>query len=67
MKRHFEITSIYKKILVAVAAVVLLLMPAGRLLAMRCVQSKVLGSIAPAGVDQPSDIAVGPNGRIYLV
>jgi len=67
MKRHFEITSRYKNILVAGAAVVLLLMPAGRLLAMRCIQSKVLGSIAPAGVDQPSDIAVGPKGRIYLV
>jgi sugar lactone lactonase YvrE len=49
------------------AAVVLLLMPAGRLLAMQCIQSKVLRSISPAGVDQPSDIAVGPRGRIYLV
>jgi DNA-binding beta-propeller fold protein YncE len=67
MKRDFEITSKYKNIFTAIAAVVLLLMPADRLLAMRCLQSKVLGSIAPAGVEQPSDIAIGPNGRIYLV
>jgi DNA-binding beta-propeller fold protein YncE len=57
----------YKNILVVTTAVVLLLIPAGRLLAMRCIQSKVLGSIAPAGVDQPSDIAIGPQGHIYLV
>ena len=57
----------YKNILATIAAVFLLLMPAGQLLAMRCIQSKVVGSIAPAGVDQPSDIAVGPHGRIYLV
>jgi sugar lactone lactonase YvrE len=49
----------YKNILAAIAAVVLLLMPADRLLAMQ--------SIVPTGVDQPSDIAIGPNGRIYLV
>jgi DNA-binding beta-propeller fold protein YncE len=53
--------------LAAMAAVVLLLMPAGRLFAMRCLQSRVLGAIAPAGVDQPSDIAIGPDGWIYLV
>jgi DNA-binding beta-propeller fold protein YncE len=53
----------------AAAAVLLLLMivPAGRLRAMECLQSRVLGSIAPAGVNQPSDIAIGPQGRIYLV
>jgi DNA-binding beta-propeller fold protein YncE len=56
----------YKNILATIAAVILLL-PAHRLLAMQCIQSKVLGSIAPAGVDQPSDIAIGPQGRIYLV
>ncbi|MEJ2659004.1 MAG: hypothetical protein P8012_17745, partial [Desulfobacterales bacterium] len=60
-------TSRYKHILAALAAVIMLLMPAGRLLAMRCLQSMVIESIAPAGVDQPSDIAIGPNGRIYLV
>jgi DNA-binding beta-propeller fold protein YncE len=67
MKRHFEITSRYKDILVAIAGIVLLLMSAGRLLAMECIQSEVLGSIAPAGVDQPSDVAIGPQGRVYLV
>jgi DNA-binding beta-propeller fold protein YncE len=49
------------------AAALLLVAPAGRLLAVECLQSRVAGSIAPAGVDQPSDIAVGPRGRIYLV
>jgi DNA-binding beta-propeller fold protein YncE len=57
----------YKNILAAIVGVILLQMPAGRLLAMRCIQSEVLGSIAPAGVDQPSDIAIGPQGDIYLV
>jgi len=57
----------YKNILATIVAVILLLLTAGRLLAMRCIQSEVLGAIAPAGVDQPSDIAVGPQGRIYLV
>ena len=57
----------YKNILAAIGAVILLQMTPCRLLAMQCIQSKVQGSIAPAGVDQPSDIAVGPHGRIYLV
>ena len=57
----------YKKILLPIVVIFLLLLPASRLLAMRCLQSEVLGSIAPAGVDQPSDIAIGPNGSIYLV
>ena len=57
----------YKNILATIAAVFLLLMPVGQLLAMRCIESSVVGFIAPAGVDQPSDIAVGPQGRIYLV
>jgi DNA-binding beta-propeller fold protein YncE len=56
-----------KHVLATVASIILLLMPAGRLLAMQCIRSEVLGSIAPAGVDQPSDIAIGPQGRIYLV
>jgi DNA-binding beta-propeller fold protein YncE len=51
----------------ALAAILLLLAPAGRLRAMECLPSQVLESIAPAGVDQPSDIAIGPGGRIYLV
>lgn len=64
MKRTFTPES--KKVLAAVV-VTLMLLPAGRLFAMRCIQSTVLGTIAPAGVDQPSDIAIGPQGRIYLV
>ena len=51
----------------AVAAMILLLVPASGLQAMECLKSQVLGAIAPAGVDQPSDIAIGPEGRIYLV
>jgi DNA-binding beta-propeller fold protein YncE len=62
-----EISSRCKHILVAFAGIVLLLMSTGRLTAMECIQSEVLGSIAPAGVDQPSDVAIGPQGRVYLV
>jgi tripartite motif-containing protein 71 len=51
----------------AAAAVFLLIMPVGRPQAMECLPSQVQGSIAPAGVDQPSDIAIGPKGRIFLV
>jgi DNA-binding beta-propeller fold protein YncE len=51
----------------ALTAIILLLAPAGRVGAMECLPSHVLGSIAPAGVDQPSDIAIGPRGHIYLV
>ncbi len=57
----------HKNFLAAIAAVILLLMPTGRLWAMRCIQSEIQQEIAPADVDQPSDIAVGPQGRIYLV
>lgn len=51
----------------AITVVFLFLMPAGRPQAMECLESDVVRTIAPAGVDQPSDIAVGPQGRIYLV
>ena len=37
----------------AVAAMILLLVPASGLQAMECLKSQVLGAIAPAGVDQP--------------
>jgi DNA-binding beta-propeller fold protein YncE len=57
----------YKHILAAIAAVILLLLPTVKPLAMECIQSQVIGAITPAGVDQPSDIAIGPRGRIYLV
>lgn len=56
----------YRGILAAFVAIFLLL-PTGRLFAMRCIQSTVVGDVAPAGVDQPSDIAIDPQGRIYLV
>jgi DNA-binding beta-propeller fold protein YncE len=56
-----------KNLLAAVAVVILLFVPAGRLRAMECLKSQVLGAITPEGVDQPSDIAIGPQGRIYLV
>lgn len=57
----------WQHVLAAAAAVFLLIMPAGRLRAMECLQSRIMGSIAPAGVDQPSDIDIGPRGHIYLV
>jgi DNA-binding beta-propeller fold protein YncE len=56
-----------KLVRASIASVLLLLISACRLSAMQCIQSEVLGSIAPVGVDQPSDIAIGPQGRIYLV
>ena len=65
MKRRANVK--YKNLLAAFSAAVLLLMPAGRLSAMQCIESGVVTSIAPAGVDQPSDIAIGPQGRIFLV
>ncbi|MEJ2638354.1 MAG: NHL repeat-containing protein [Desulfosarcinaceae bacterium] len=64
MKRAFTPGS--SSVLAAIVAV-LVLLPAGRLLAMRCIPSTVLGTVTPAGADQPSDIAIGPQGRIYLV
>jgi DNA-binding beta-propeller fold protein YncE len=57
----------YMSVAAVIAGVVLLLMPSVGLMAMECIQSEVLGSIAPAAVDQPSDIAIGPDGSIYLV
>ncbi len=56
-----------KCVLAAIAAVFFALISADLLFAMECIQSDVVGSISPAGVDQPSDIAIGPQGRIYLV
>jgi DNA-binding beta-propeller fold protein YncE len=57
----------YKSVVAVIAGVVLLLIPSVGLMAMECIQSEVLGSIAPPAVDQPSDIAIGPDGSIYLV
>lgn len=57
----------HNNFLACVAGVILLLVPAMPLQAMECLQSQVLESIAPAGVDQPSDVAIGPGGRVYLV
>jgi len=54
-------------VVAVVAVVILMVAVAGRLQAMECLQSRVPGSIALKGVDQPSDIAIGPRGRIYLV
>jgi DNA-binding beta-propeller fold protein YncE len=59
--------AIYKSVFAAVTAVIFVLISADLLFAMKCIQSDVVGSIAPAGVDQPSDLAIGPQGRIYLV
>lgn len=49
------------------AAFMLLLFPAKILFSMECLNSEVIRSIKPPGVDQPSDLAIGPKGNIYLV
>jgi DNA-binding beta-propeller fold protein YncE len=62
-----SLSTVSKSVLTAIAAVLLLMGSARLLPAAQCIDSEVLGSIRPSGVDQPSDIAIGPNGRIYLV
>lgn len=44
-----------------------LFLPAKILFSMECVNSDVVRSIAPLDVDQPSDLAIGADGNIYLV
>ena len=56
-----------KTALVLVDTVVLLLFSVSPALPMDCIDSNVLQSIKPAGVNQPSDLAIGPQGNIYLV
>ncbi len=65
MKRSLAIRK--KRVLTFVTAFVLLLFFAGRLFAMECVDSRVIETIHPPGVNQPSDLAIGPSGNIYLV
>jgi len=57
----------YINVLKVITAVIFVLISADLLFAMECIQSDIVGSIAPAGVDQPSDLAIGPQGLIYLV
>ncbi len=52
---------------VLIAAVFGLFFSGNILFAMECIKSEVLKSIEPSGVDQPSDLAIGPKGDIYLV
>ena len=59
--------TIYINVLKVITAVIFVLISADLLFAMECIQSDIVGSIAPAGVDQPSDLAIGPQGLIYLV
>jgi len=56
-----------KNVPALITAVLILLISADPLFALKCIQSDIVGAIVPAGVDQPSDVAVGPQGRIYLV
>ena len=56
-----------KTVLTWITAVILLLLSAHMLYAMECINSEVLKTIEPSGVDQPSDLAIGPKGNIYLV
>ncbi len=55
-----------KKGLAATASFVLLLSVTVSF-SMECVKSDILLSIEPSGVDQPSDLAIGPGGELYLV
>jgi len=56
-----------KTTLVLIAFNLMLLVSFNRILAMECIDSIPLGAIEPSGVDQPSDLAFGPGGIIYLV
>lgn len=49
------------------AALLLFLSSTGRVFSMECIRSDVLQTIQPGGVNQPSDVAVGPRGTLYLV
>ena len=48
-------------------AIILPMLSPHPLTAMECLSSRIIRIIAPNGVDQPSDIAVGPQGFVYLV
>jgi DNA-binding beta-propeller fold protein YncE len=63
MKRLFYKTNLF----VLMEVVVFLLISQNMLFSMECINSEVLQSIEPPGIDQPSDIAIGPGGDIYLV
>jgi DNA-binding beta-propeller fold protein YncE len=52
---------------VQIAAFILVLLSAPMVLSMECITSDVLKSLQPPGVDQPSDMAIGQKGDIYLV
>lgn len=53
--------------LVLTAGCLLGLLSAAPLPAMQCVGSEILGTLSVPGLDQPSDIAIGPKGSRYLV
>lgn len=56
-----------KTVLALTAAFMLLLFPAKLLFSMECINSEVIKTIKPPGVNQPSDVAIGSKGNIYLV
>lgn len=50
-----------------IAAVFVVLLSSRLLFSMECISSKGLHSVEPPGLDQPSDMAIGAQGDIYLV
>jgi DNA-binding beta-propeller fold protein YncE len=56
-----------KGTLLTFATAVLMLISTNQLFSMECLKSDIVLNITPPGVDQPSDLAIGPNGYIYLV
>jgi DNA-binding beta-propeller fold protein YncE len=62
-----KLLSTKKNLLTPIAAIILILISATMLFAMECINSEIVKSITPSGVDQPSDLAIGPEGDIYLV
>ena len=60
--------TIRKKIVVIpIVALTFLLLSSLPLFAMECISSEVAGTVHPPGADQPSDLAIGPAGNIFLV
>jgi DNA-binding beta-propeller fold protein YncE len=56
-----------KLLLSSIAAAILIMISATLSFSMECLDSKVLKTLKPSGIDQPSDLAIGPKGNIYLV
>jgi DNA-binding beta-propeller fold protein YncE len=65
MKRLFCINK--KAVFNLAAALIFMLASLPVAFAMECLSSEAAGTISPPGADQPSDLAIGPDGNMYLV